>query len=236
MRKKQSDQIRQQVKGTYHAIADEFDQTRKRQWLEFQYFLEFIENSVKVLDLGCGNGRLYELLKDKKADYWGVDNNLSLIEKARLHFPDAHFELGDMVDLNFSDHSFDAVFCIAAFHHIPGRQLRKKALKEIHRVLKKDGVLIMTVWNLFQWKYIKSWVGALFSFVFHLGFRYAWNDLWIAWGNHPSRRYYHAFRPKEFFYYFKNPDWKIEDFYFVRKGSRVKFGRSFNLCVIARKK
>jgi len=236
MFKKQSDKIRQQVKETYHAIADEFDRTRKRQWLEFQYFLEFIENNVKVLDLGCGNGRLYELLRGKKADYWGVDNNSSFIEKAGGHFPDAHFALGDMVDLDFENGSFDAVFCIAAFHHIPSRRLRKKALKEMHRVLKKDGVLIMTVWNLFQWKYIKAWAKAWISFVFHFGLKYAWNDLWIGWSDHPVKRYYHAFRPKEFFRYFNNPDWKIEDFYFVRKGSRVKFGRSFNLCVIVRKK
>ncbi len=236
MRKKYTDQIQEHVKKTYSAIANEFDASRKRQWLEFQYFLEFIENDEKVLDLGCGNGRLYELLKEKGVDYWGVDNNSILIERAKENFPDVYFQLGEMVDLDLPDNTFDAVFCIAVFHHIPGRRLRKKALKEMHRVMKKDGVLIMTVWNLFQWKYLKSWFNAIFSFVVHFGFKYAWNDLWIPWGKHPVKRYYHAFRPREFFRYFNDSDWTIEDFYFVRKGKRVRFGQCFNLCLIARKK
>ena len=152
MRKKHTDKISSQVKNAYSDIAGEFDKSRKSQWLEFLYFLEFIENNVKVLDLGCGNGRFYELLKSKKVDYLGIDNNSNLLEKAKSNFPEAKFQLGDMVDLDLPDDHFNAVFCIAAFHHIPGRKLRRKSVNEMHRVLKKEGVLILTVWNLFQWK------------------------------------------------------------------------------------
>ncbi len=235
MRKKHIEKIRGQVRKTYDVIASEFDQTRKTQWLEFQHFLEYVENNVKVLDLGCGNGRLYDSLKDKKIDYLGVDNNSVLLEKARQNFPDATFQLGDMVDLNLPDKSFDVVFCIASFHHIPGRKLRYRAVSEIHRVLKADGILVLTAWNLFQWKYLPALLRSVFSFVLHLGLKYAWNDLWIRWGNHPVKRYYHAFLPSELLRYFKNKKWKIEESYFVRKGTQVKFWRSFNLCLIARK-
>jgi len=236
MRKKITDKIRGLVKEAYGAIAGEFDRTRKRQWLEFQHFLEFIENDVKVLDLGCGNGRFYELLKPKKVDYLGIDNSSSLLEKARENFPDAKFKLGDMVDLDLSDGSFDAILSIASFHHIPSRKLRKKVVDEMYRVLKSDGVLIITVWNLFQWKYLVNLVKAITSFILHFGFKYAWNDLWIKWGGHIQKRYYHAFLPKEFISYFKKKNWKIEEFYFVRKGTQVRFWRSFNICLIVRKK
>lgn len=236
MFKKHTNKIRSQVKNAYSDIAGEFDKSRKNQWLEFLYFLEFIENNVTVLDLGCGNGRLCELLKSKKVDYLGIDNNSNLLEKAKDNFPEAKFQLGDMVDLNLPDNYFDAIFCIAAFHHLPGRKLRRRSVNEMHRVLKKKGVLILTVWNLFQLKYLKNLIHAVLSFILHIGLKYAWNDLWVKWGNHPTKRYYHAFLPNELLSYFKKEKWEIEEFYFTKKGTRVKFWRSFNLCLIVRKK
>ena len=242
MRKKYTKTIREQVKQTYGEIASEFDQTRKAPWQEFQHFLKYLGKNDKVLDLGCSNGRLYDFLKDKKVDYLGVDNNSVLLEKARENFPEAKFQLGDMVDLELSDKSFDVIFCIATFHHIPGRKLRRHAVSEMHRMLKRNGILILTVWNLFQWKYFSALLRSIFSFILHIGLKYAWNDLWVKWGSHPVKRYYHAFLPEEFRRYFKNKNlpagkqgWKIEEFYFVRKGSRVKFWRSFNICLIVRK-
>lgn len=235
MRKKYIETIRSQVKKTYNSIAEEFDRTRQAPWPEFQYFIEFIENNIKVLDLGCGSGRLYEFLKKKKVRYLGLDNSSSLLDKARQHFPEARFEMGDMVHLDLPDGSFDAVFSIASFHHIPGRALRRQAVSEIYRVLKPDGILILTVWNLFQWKYVAPLMRSIFSFIIHAGLKYAWNDLWIMWGKHPDWRYYHAFLPREILRYFKSERWSIEDFYFVRKGSRVKFLGSHNICLVVRK-
>lgn len=222
--------------SVYSEIADEFDVSRKKQWHEFEYFLKIIKEKSKVLDLGCGNGRLYEVLRQKKVEYLGIDLTEELIEKARKHFPDASFEVGDMTDLKLKDRQFDSVFSIAAFHHVPGEKLRHQSVKEMHRVLKKDGLLVLTVWNLFQWKYALPIIKALLSFVFHLGMKYSWNDLWIPWKQHGRKRYYHAFLPGELKSYFKKTKWKIEDFYFVRKGDRVKFGRTFNFILIARKK
>jgi len=143
--------------------------------------------------------------------------------------------MGDMVDLDLPDKSFDVLFCIASFHHIPGRKLRYRAIHKMHRVLKSDGILVLTVWNLFQWKYLPALLRSIFSFILHFGLKYAWNDLWIKWGSHPVKRYYHAFLPGELRRYFKKNNWKTEESYFVRKGSRVKFWRSFNLCLIVRK-
>ncbi len=236
MRKKHSNRIKDLVKKAYNSIAGEFDQTRKVQWLEFHEFLEYVESNVKVLDLGCGNGRVYELLKPKKVNYLGIDNSSGLIEKARVNHSNANFELADMVDLDLPNDSFDVIFSIASFHHIPGRKLCKKAVNEMHRVLKKDGILILTVWNLFQLKYLKCFMKSILSFILHLGLKYAWNDLWVKWGNHPIKRYYHAFLPKELIKYFGRKKWKIEKFYFTRKGNRVKFWRAFNICLILRRK
>lgn len=231
-----SNKIRQQVKDAYGAIAHPFDQTRKESWPEFEGFSTFIRHHSKVLDLGCGNGRLYSFLKTLDIDYLGVDNSSALLERARANFPEASFQLGDMVHLELPDRCFDTVLSIASFHHIPSRRLRLQCLHEIHRVLKDDGILILTSWNLFQWKYLSRWVASIASFIFHFGFKYAWNDLWIPWSGFTLKRYYHAFLPRELLSHFSPSEWVVEDFYFSRKGSRVKFWKSFNLCLIARKR
>ena len=202
MRKKIINQIKEKVISSYSAIAHEFDQTRKVPWQEFNHFLAYTKHGGKTLDLGCGNGRLYEFLKQKEVSYLGIDHNSHLLEKGRENFPDARFQLADMMDLNLPVEAFDNIFCIAAFHHIPGKKMRRAVAKSIHQSLKTDGILILTVWNLFQFKYLGTLIKSITSCIFHLGFKNAWNDLWVKWGNYPIKRYYHAFLPKDLFKFF----------------------------------
>jgi len=175
-------------------------------------------------------------LKQKEVQYLGIDHNSHLLDKARENYPEARFQLDDMTDINLPEAAFDNVFCIASFHHIPGRKMRKKVVQSIYHSLKPDGVLILTVWNLFQFKYLKALLKAILVCILHFGLKTAWNDLMIKWGNFPVKRYYHAFLPKELLKYFPSKNWEIEEFYFTRKGNRVSFLRSFNLVLIARKK
>ena len=236
MKPKLTHHIQESLKKSYGAIASEFDQTRKVPWQEFNHFLAYTKHGGNAIDLGCGTGRLYEFLKQKKVNYWGVDHNEPLLEQAKKNYPEAHFELTDISDPHLPEEEFDNAYCIAAFHHIPGKDLRKKTVDHFYDLLKPDGVLVLTVWNLFQWKYAKVFLKAIFSFFLHFGFKYAWNDLWIKWGSYPLKRYYHAFTPKEFLSYFQDERWGIEDFYFTRKGKKVSFWRSFNFILIVRKK
>lgn len=249
MRKDHAHNIIAQVRASYSAIAREFDQTRKQPWKEFEAFLPFVSRGARVLDAGCGNGRLQDFLSSEISHlrYVGVDHNEEMIRLARLNHPGAQFELADIADMRvapegradmepLSTSSFDAIFCVAAFHHVPGRPLRKKTLHDFHALLKKDGLLVLTVWNLFQWKYRWEWARACLTFLSSLGQQGAWNDLWIKWGNHPLKRYYHAFLPGELRSLLSEKHWKTEDFYFTRKGNRVSFFQSFNLVLVVRKK
>lgn len=235
MRKKTIKQIKEKVISSYSAIAHEFDQTRKVPWQEFDHFLAYTKHGGKTLDLGCGNGRFYEFIKQKKVDYLGVDNNSHLLEKARENYPDARFQLEDMMNLNLPEEAYDNVFCIAAYHHVPSIKMRKFVANDIHKILKTDGILILTVWNLFQFKYLKAFLKSILSFILHLGLKTSWNDLWIKWGDYPLKRYYHAFLPKELLKYFPSDKWEIEELYFVKKGKKVSFLRSYNLVLVARK-
>ncbi|MFH1012164.1 MAG: methyltransferase domain-containing protein [Candidatus Peregrinibacteria bacterium] len=236
MQEKHVQHIKERVRQSYAVIADEFDATRQKPWEEFRHFLAYVREGARVLDAGCGNGRLFEILKGEDVQYLGVDNNLSLLEAAKQHFPQARFELGDMTAFDLPEGTFDNIFCVAAFHHVPGKRERRQVVHHFYRALKHDGVLVLTVWNLFQWKYAGAWLRAIGAWLLHLGLRYAWNDLWIRWGHCPLKRYYHAFMAGELRRLFPSDQWKIEEFYFTRKGNRVSFWRSFNLILIARKK
>jgi SAM-dependent methyltransferase len=226
--KKYAEKIAANVNASYSQLASEFDQTRQAPWPEFDHFLAYTKKGGTVLDLGCGTGRLYDFLKPKKLNYLGIDHNSHLLDLARKNFPEARFRLDDMMDLKLEEGAFDNIFCVAAFHHVPTKKMRKKVIADLRLILREDGVLILTVWNLFQLRYTRAFIKSLFHG--------AWNDVFISWGNYPLKRYYHAFLPKELLALFSPKEWEIEDFYFTRKGKRVSFLRSFNLVVIARKK
>jgi len=232
---KTSHPITEKVKASYVAIADEFSQSRMRPWPEFDAFLSHVESGARVLDVGCGNGRLYDFLKQKQIDYLGLDHNPEFIKKATDIFPEAQFQLQEMTDLDLPKNHFDVIFSIAAFHHLPTKKLRKKVLLDLHRSLKKEGVLILTTWNLFQWRYVTPLIKSVFRSLLTLGLRGGWNDLWIKWGKYPLKRYYHSFLPSELRRLFPPNLWVIEDFYFTKKGKRVKFWGSFNVVIILKK-
>ena len=113
--------------------------------------LEKISRHVKgkkILDAGCGEGHLLKFLSKRKADYFGIDITEVALEKARKRFPEGKFYKMDLAKLEFPDESFDCVTCSEVLEHI---YLYKDVLKELIRVLKKDGLLIITFPNETNW-------------------------------------------------------------------------------------
>ncbi|NIA01922.1 MAG: methyltransferase domain-containing protein [Nitrospirae bacterium] len=182
-------ELLKKVVEDYDSIADSFDKTRKNQWKEFEIFLPYIKNGSNFADIGCGNGRFLKFLnKHKKVDYVGIDNSNKLLNKAKKENPDVKFLLGDMLDVPLDKNTQDVVGCIAAFHHLPTEELRKIAVSEFSRILKKNGILILTVWNLYQAKYEK-YIGE--------NPNYGPQDSFIPWEKSGINRYYYAFKAKE---------------------------------------
>jgi tRNA (uracil-5-)-methyltransferase TRM9 len=189
--------LMKKVVKDYSKISSEFDRTRQKSWKEFDNYLKFIKEKDKVLDIGCGNGRFYQFLKEnKKVDYIGMDNNKDLLEHAKSSNPEAKFKEGDLLKIPAQDNQFDIEVCIAALHHIPTEKLKKKAIKEAHRVLKNKGIYIVSVWNLFQKKYKKYIWESRKKSISSFG-KYESRDTMIPWGKSGVKRYYYAFKLKE---------------------------------------
>ena len=81
MKAKTADNLLNLVKDNYNDIATSFDLTRKKEiWPEVRAQAAVIKEGSKILDVGCGNGRLLEALPKQKIDYLGVDNIRELIK------------------------------------------------------------------------------------------------------------------------------------------------------------
>jgi len=109
-----------------------------------------------MLDLGCGNGRLVQLLERKNVDYLGVDYNEDFIRIARAKYPRHKFEAADVQNLAIPVETYDVVSLIAVMNHLPGDELKKRILANAVSYLKPGGYLLMTNWNLWNWSEKKS--------------------------------------------------------------------------------
>ena len=76
--------------------------------------LEMIEKFVslqdhKVLEIGCGEGRMSKLLAPKSRKYIAIDPDEQSIEKAKSEIPDVDFRIGSGEALEFEDGSFPII-------------------------------------------------------------------------------------------------------------------------------
>jgi ubiquinone/menaquinone biosynthesis C-methylase UbiE len=94
------------------------------------------------LDVGCGTGPLYELLKTRQqiVDYKGVDYSPAMVEIAKTHFPQGDWEVEDARKLTEEDNSWDAVVLMHSLDHLDDH---KSAIKEAARVAKRYVIIIL---------------------------------------------------------------------------------------------
>ncbi len=223
-----------QNKKVYDIIAPLFAQTRQNLWNDIKMSESYIKDNMSVLDIGCGTGRLYQLFKKFQpcdaaqgsgVRYIGIDQSEGQIAVAKKEFPEAEYVIGEMTKLSFDAESFDMIYCIATFHHLPNHDLRLKALHEMRRVLKPGGYIIMTNWNL-QSDSVKKVVkkGKL---------KQNGQDFIVPWvhaqGKILGERYYYAFTPGELEELFAEVGLTIEKQYYSHKGKEAPITRPGNI-------
>lgn len=124
-------------------------------------------SSFTILDLCTGTGDLAEISKNiyPQSKVIGVDFSQNMLEIARKKHPEIEFLEADCTQLPFADGSFD--LCIISFG-LRNIENMEKALKEIYRVLKKDGYFINLdlgkpnkFFNFFLKPYMYLWISLL---------------------------------------------------------------------------
>jgi 2-polyprenyl-6-hydroxyphenyl methylase/3-demethylubiquinone-9 3-methyltransferase len=94
-------------------------------------------NGLRVLDLGCGQGRFGRQLAARGARVVGLDPSSAMLRRGPSGLPRV---LGSARRLPFAEGSFDAVVAIEVFEHVPAALL-PRALDEARRVLRPGGRL-----------------------------------------------------------------------------------------------
>lgn len=221
MNKKTTAHLLKLVGSSYSQIAEDFNDTRKKKiWPELSKIAANIDDSIKeqkILDVGCGNGRLAELFHGRNIKYTGTDNCQELIDLAKKNYGN-HFFVGDILKLSFlKEHNFDYVFCIAVIHHLPGKELRLEALKQLKSKVKPGGTIVITVWNLWRQKKYRRLILKFWLLKLLKKNQMDFGDIIFNWknadGQATAERYYHAFTKRDLTKLIKKSDLLIDKFY-----------------------
>ncbi len=219
MEREYAEHLLKKTTENYNLIAEDYSRTRAFIPEDIKALGNYTLEGERVLDSGCANGRLFEILRDKKVDYFGVDISKRLIEIAKekyLYPPQvfaeqkfgrarAKFQVTNALSLPFPDNYFDKIYSISVLHNIPSTEFQFRYLKEARRVLKPGGLLILRVWDFWKRR------GALklilkYTFLKLIGrhppaTQLDFFDVFVPWKNSEGKiliqRYFHCFTKRE---------------------------------------
>lgn len=106
----------------------------------------------KILDVCCGTGINSFILAKKGASVWGIDlseNQIKMAFKRRKKFLNLKlkFQIMDAEKLQFKDNFFDMVICSFGLHELGSLKVLENVIREVKRVLKPRGRLIIADYN-----------------------------------------------------------------------------------------
>jgi SAM-dependent methyltransferase len=95
---------------------------------------------LRVLDVGCGPGRVAAILRDSGVSYIGLDTSDGLLREAHTH-TSGHYVQADAQNLPIADARFDRVLALNALYHVPDWQ---QALRDLRRVVRPGGRVVLS--------------------------------------------------------------------------------------------
>jgi ubiquinone/menaquinone biosynthesis C-methylase UbiE len=122
-----------------------------KEWFlkEAEYLKHNIKPNSVVLEVGCGYGRQMKKLVKSAKRVVGIDNDVTMVKKARKNmakFKNAKILFQDAKKMDFADNNFDYVLCLNnTFGNFSGS--KRVILKEMKRVCKIGGRIIISVYS-----------------------------------------------------------------------------------------
>ena len=129
--------------------AGRYDRFMRKDTAAYEQLYELLRPVVRqktVLELATGTGLIAKHIVRYADHIEATDASQEMIEQAKQGVKSAklYFSVQDMFHLPYADQSFDVVIVVNALHIVPEPE---KALSEIRRVLKDDGVLVAPTWT-----------------------------------------------------------------------------------------
>ncbi|NVM17139.1 MAG: class I SAM-dependent methyltransferase [Candidatus Lokiarchaeota archaeon] len=210
---------------SYDFFAKDYHNKRRYHWKDLEIFLrELDDKGIHFdgynLDLGCANGRNFDLFLQSNSKLVGVDNSIELLRLARKRLDEQNFKskfspksvsiiLSDVRALPLRPNAIKNVFSIATIHHIKRNIHRNEVISQLYSILKNNGFFVLTVWRRYQKKYrfyfINDRIRRFFVPKYNktqekLGLK-EYGDKYVPWTisnkNLTYNRYYHFFSLKE---------------------------------------
>lgn len=148
----------------YTTTATEFDQTRGQAWPGWAALLPHLDDSeaagpLRVLDVGCGNGRFGVYLAESLArpiDYTGLDNNPALLAFARSSLGEAGLASMQCIEQDIvtdpPSGQYDLVALFGVIHHIPGAAARQAFMQALAGCVAPGGTLAFASWRFYEYE------------------------------------------------------------------------------------
>jgi len=145
-------EIVRKVRDVFNNIAEEYDKSRATPFRVIETLSRKMPLGDNVLDAGTGNGRHIPLIKSEGGNVVAVDISAKMLGLCRDNLKAVGLYGGvgpvlcDISALPFREGAFSGALYSAVMHHLPS-QMRRRALEEMGRVLRRNSSAILTLWS-----------------------------------------------------------------------------------------
>lgn len=152
----------------YLTTAANFDESRGRPWPGWDRVLEHVvapvDGPLRVLDVGCGNGRFGRFLAKRLRDpviYHGIDSSQALLTRAKADLATYEritplLELRDVIETPLPVGAHDVVAAFGVLHHVPGDDFRRAWLRQLAERVAPGGVLAFSAWCFYEFERFRA--------------------------------------------------------------------------------
>ena len=153
----------QETQASYDRVAVEYGEKFKDEMDDKPFDRDCLNRLARevgdlgpICDMGCGPGQVARYLHRRGAKTLGVDLSANMVAVAQRLNPEIHFHQGDMLALPDADNSWAGIAAFYCIIHIPREQI-VDALREMKRVLKPGGILLLAFHIGTEIKHLYDW-------------------------------------------------------------------------------
>ena len=153
----------QDTQSSYDSVAVEYGEKFKDEMDDKPFDRDCLYKLVgqvgelgPICDLGCGPGQIARYLHRQGVQTLGVDLSSKMVAEAQRLNPEIHFHQGDMLSLPDADNSWGGIAAFYCLIHIPREQI-VHGLREMRRVLKPGGILLLAFHIGIEIKHLDEW-------------------------------------------------------------------------------
>lgn len=239
----------------WNNFAEDYHNKRRKPWKDVKLFIKELRDegykfSGLNIDLGCANGRHFEVFKNTHNKLIGIDNSIEFLKYAKNGLSKNKFTepqsnqieliLADMAKLPLRENTINNIFSIATIHLVKNHDQRKKMFNDLHTLLKNNGYFLFTVWrrwqNKFRLHFIKEWFKRKLKPSYRLNQTKKglteFGDIYVPWTvskeGKTYHRFYHFFSLRELHKY-------LEKFDIIKIEKRGGPGGKDNFYVLCKK-